>query len=332
MSSFSRSRFVRLTGSNLGVILDIVAPALGGMPESIANILNPDDSVTDASIIVSTVAIVEQKGGADDSTPPNKPVSDTVVTAIDGRLVSSDDQNQTLARRGAGMWEKGKYAARNRIDYTQIFAGTGTAPSDRDAAIEGTAYLTYTLVPNATYNVDACLDYCDVTEYCGTSCSDFDLVRKLIPVKVFVNLYYEFNNELLDHVFSEDSNLKCVAYAEIHTADEKTNWGGQQSLPPPAPVTYIQQSSGYALTSLVNPPTPDGYELVFGPTDGANIAPGVSSACISRRDTTHLKISVHGLRVSRQVRRWRVCPAVQYTLPGSCWRCLYILQYLACSY
>ena len=127
---------------------------------------------------MSTAAIVEQKGGADDSAPPNTPVSDTVVTAVDGRLVPLGDQNLTLARRGAGMREKGKHAARDRIDYTQILAGTGTAPSDRDAAVEGTAYLTYTLVPNATYNVDTCLDYCDVTEYCGTSCCDFDPVRK----------------------------------------------------------------------------------------------------------------------------------------------------------
>ena len=37
----------------------------------------------------------------------------------------------------------------------------GTGPSDRNAAVEGTVYLTYTLVPNATYNVDTCLDYCD---------------------------------------------------------------------------------------------------------------------------------------------------------------------------
>jgi len=125
--------------------------------------------VTDASTIASTAAIVNQKTGADDSTPPNKPVPDTVVTAIDGRLVSSSDQaNQTLARRGVERREKGGYVARDHSGYTLIFSGTGTSPSDRDAAVEGTAYLTYTLVPNATYNVEACLDYCDRTQYCGT--------------------------------------------------------------------------------------------------------------------------------------------------------------------
>lgn len=113
---------------------------------------------------------------------------------------------------------------------------------------------------------------------------------------MFVNLYYEFNNELLDHVFSEHSNLKCVAYADIHTANEKTNWGGQQSSPPPAPLTYIQQSSGYALTYLANPPTPDGYEFVFGPTDGANNAPGVSNARLSRRGNSLRVASTWALR------------------------------------
>lgn len=48
---------------------------------------------------------------------------------------------------------------------------------------------------------------------------------------VFVNVFYEFNNYLLDFVFSEKSNLKCAAYGDIHTAAEKTNFGGQASYP-----------------------------------------------------------------------------------------------------
>ena len=97
-----------------------------------------------------------------------------------------------------------------------------------------------------------------------------------MAIVVFVNLYYEFNNELLDFVFSEHSNLKCALYGDTHTAAEKTNYGGQQSEPLPAPLTYIQQSSGYSSKTLVNPADPPGYELVFGPIDGANNAPGVS--------------------------------------------------------
>ncbi|KIJ33759.1 hypothetical protein M422DRAFT_182877 [Sphaerobolus stellatus SS14] len=132
----------------------------------------------------------------------------------------------------------------------------GQSNPSNDASIEGTAYLTYTVVPNSTYNVDACLSFCNT-----------------VPGCVFVNLYYKFNNELLDFVFNEQSNLKCAAYADIHTAAEKTNFGGQQSYPAPGPLTFIQQSSGFAAKALVEPTTPDGYSLVFGPTGGANNAP-----------------------------------------------------------
>lgn len=104
-------------------------------------------------------------------------------------------------------------------------------------------------------------------------------INDLFAPLVFANIYYEFNNDLLDHVFSEKSNLKCALYGDIHTAAEKTNKGGQQSEAPPAGLTYIQHSSGYAAKTLADPASPPGYELVFGPTDGANNAPGV---CVLR--------------------------------------------------
>ncbi|TFK66931.1 hypothetical protein BDN72DRAFT_871415 [Pluteus cervinus] len=135
--------------------------------------------------------------------------------------------------------------------YTQVFNGTGSGSRDRDASIGGEGYLTYKLVGNETYNVDACLDVCDS-----------------LPSCVFVNLFYEYNNNLLDFVFSEKSNLKCVAYSTVHTAKDKTNFGGQQSVPLPADKTYVQHSTGYAKTALWDPPLPEGYELVFGPEEG----------------------------------------------------------------
>jgi hypothetical protein len=48
----------------------------------------------------------------------------------------------------------------------------------------------------------------------------------LIPITVFVNLYYEFNY-LLDFVFSEKSNLECAAYGDVHTAAENLTRGGR---------------------------------------------------------------------------------------------------------
>lgn len=89
---------------------------------------------------------------------------------------------------------------------------------------------------------------------------------------MFANLYYEFNNPGLD---AGKSNLKCAVYSDVRTAKEKTNFGGQQLAPLPSGLTYIQQSSGFASKNFASPPTPDGYELVFGPLDGANNAPGV---------------------------------------------------------
>jgi hypothetical protein len=73
----------------------------------------------------------------------------------------------------------------------------------------------------------------------------------------------------------QESSLKCALYGDIHTASEKTNWGGQQLLPPPAGLTYIMNSSGWAAKTLAEPDAPDGYELVFGPVNGASNAPGV---------------------------------------------------------
>lgn len=167
--------------------------------------------------------------------------------------------------------------------YEEVFSGSGTARADRDGSIQGTAYLTYTVVPNSTYNVDACLDFCNSVNGCGEPLfpfpsSDLSLffhpptsTAHLPPLlhPVFANLYYELNNDL------PESNLKCALYADVHTSLEKTNRGGQQLLPLPAGTTYIQNSSGFAATALVDPPSPEGYEEVFGPSGGANNAGGV---------------------------------------------------------
>ena len=87
-------------------------------------------------------------------------------------------------------------------------------------------------------------------------------------------------------------------YADVHSAAEKTNRGGQQLAPPPAGLTYIQQSSGYALKKLVDPAVPDGYELVFGPKNGANNAPEVRRLLSKPRVIMLIVIStVHGFRI-----------------------------------
>ncbi|KAJ6601794.1 hypothetical protein DFH09DRAFT_859419, partial [Mycena vulgaris] len=44
----------------------------------------------------------------------------------------------------------------------------------------------------------------------------------------------------------------------------------------PVPLTYIAQSSDWALDSFYSPDIPDGYELVFRPTGGVNNVPWVT--------------------------------------------------------
>ena len=111
----------------------------------------------------------------------------------------------------------------------------GRGFDNRDAVIEGTAHLTYSLVSNATYDVDNCLNNCDQVD---------PIYSSLMPRRwINIVVYYEFNSELPDFkfIFSERSHLK---YADTPST-EKTNFGGQQSKPHPAPLTFIQQSSGY---------------------------------------------------------------------------------------
>ncbi|KAF7760329.1 hypothetical protein Agabi119p4_11005 [Agaricus bisporus var. burnettii] len=230
-------------------------------PSSAKNTLNTQISKTDVDRIISTARIVDQKAGATGDAPPGQAPPPTTVTAVDGKLIQ-DFVPLSPTRRSL--------FPRLLDGYDVVFQGTGMGPTDRDASIEGTAYLTYTVVPNNTYSVDDCLRFCDRVTGC-----------------VFANLYYEYNNELLDWVFHEKSNLKCALYADIHTAEEKTNFGGQQLKPPPEPLVYIQNSSGYSSKSLADPAVPEGYELVFGPVNGANNAPGyMGFAFIDRYDVS----------------------------------------------
>ncbi|KAF7290316.1 hypothetical protein HMN09_01289600 [Mycena chlorophos] len=236
----------------------IIPPGNQGALNQTVNVSEDDTPTTDNESIVNTLGQVNQKSGAaTNSTPPSAPIPPTIVTALDGTLTNTTVTD--VASNSTAPSSRRRSAKRQRSRYTEVFSGL--APGVHDASIEGTAYLTYTVVPNSTYNIDACLDYCDTVEDC-----------------VFVNLYYEFNDYLLDFVFSQESNLVCAAYSDIHNATEKINFGGQSSYPQvgneTVPLTYITQSSGWAADSLTEPEDPDGYTLVFGPTGGANNAPG----------------------------------------------------------
>ncbi|KAJ7509562.1 hypothetical protein B0H11DRAFT_1252306 [Mycena galericulata] len=235
----------------------LVPPGLQGPPNQVpANTTAP---TTDSNLIAQTAGEVSQKSSGPVDAPPNAAVPPTAVTALDGAIVNTTiagASTSTTRRREIGI---GRFGRRQTGEYVEIFAPLPAGV--HDASIEGIAYLTYTIVNNATYNIGDCLAFCDTVDGCE-----------------FVNLYYEFNNYLLDFVFSQQSNLKCAAYGDIHNTTEKTNFGGQASYPQvgneTVPLTFITQSSGWAAKELTDPATPDGYELVFGPTSGANNAPG----------------------------------------------------------
>ncbi|KAJ6581601.1 hypothetical protein B0H19DRAFT_513678 [Mycena capillaripes] len=222
-------------------------PAQQAAQDSANSTPDVPSNLTDIPKIVQTVGVVDQKEGAPlDSTHPGAPQAPTMLTALDGQIMlnSIPDSNSTDVPQGAGR--------RALSDYELIFSGTGK----NDAAVQGTAYLTWTLVSNTSYGQGTadCLYFCDSTPGC-----------------VFVNLYYERNNPVLD---SMQSNLKCVSFGDVHTVDEKTDYGGQQLALLPSEATSIENSSGYASLALTEPEVPEGYKQVFGPISAANNAPG----------------------------------------------------------
>lgn len=146
--------------------------------------VDPSSSTTDSDLIASTAQNVDQTATVDSTAPPNQPVPETTVTAVDGDVAANATANSRRSLSAPESWiprqNKGNVALMSRAnsDYVQVF---GPATSGPDASIQGTAYLTYKLVSNSTYNVDQCLSFCTA-----------------VPGCVFANLYYEFNNPLYD--------------------------------------------------------------------------------------------------------------------------------------
>jgi hypothetical protein len=154
------------------LVTNIVPPASKGTWDDPSNALDLTGTETDSDAIASTANLVDQKSGAAGDVDPNPPVPPVTVTAVDGTLT-----NTTVTRRSTpatGLFR------RDASDYELVFSGSGTGPTDRDASIEGTAYLTFTLVPNSTYNVNACLDFCSSVETCGTTLSVHPFTLHLI--------------------------------------------------------------------------------------------------------------------------------------------------------
>ena len=146
---------------------------------------SPDfsDTKTDSSTIADTASTVDQKTGPAPDEAPDQPAN-TTITAMDGQLVDNIPVNTTTTTSSGDSRRRrnipGRLARRGEeANYRQVFDGTGTDPDDRDGSIQGSAYLTYTLINNSTYDVDSCLSACDSVVGCGMFLSsDFDLISR----------------------------------------------------------------------------------------------------------------------------------------------------------
>jgi hypothetical protein len=152
----------------------IVPPGHQGLPnQTPADITHP---TPDNAAIVDTASQVDQKTAPPADTPPNAAVAPTVVTAVDGTVTNTTvaDVASTSSRRRRhhqiarkfGRDPGDSFGKREAGKFEKVFDGL---PADQhDASIQGTAYLTYTVVNNATYNVQGCLDWCANVKGCGT--------------------------------------------------------------------------------------------------------------------------------------------------------------------
>ena len=134
-------------------------PTPNGAPTTFGNALKLNGTETDTQSIDSTVLSVNQKGGANDNSPPNQPVPETTVTAVDGQVLT----NQTTvssAPSTLGLFQNmSTVTKRQDSGYEEVFTGSVSGP---DGSIEGIAYLTYTV------DIDGCLSFCDSVDQCGS--------------------------------------------------------------------------------------------------------------------------------------------------------------------
>ena len=119
----------------------------------------------------------------------------------------------------------------------QVFAGTSEHGTKVvNAVIEGTGYLTYNIVSNSTYNVDACLFFCTSIP----RCSKFEILISYLPPLIILCLlkhlptshFYPDNTscQLLMYTFSRPSRLFESLWS---TFEIKMSWSSRFRAPWP---------------------------------------------------------------------------------------------------
>ena len=115
--------------------------------------------------IDSMVLSVNQKGSANDNSPPNQPVPETTVTAVDGQVLTNQTTVSSAPSTLGSFQNTSTVTKRQDSGYEEVFMGSVSGP---DGSIEGTAYLTYTILPNRMYDIDSCLSFCDSVDQCSS--------------------------------------------------------------------------------------------------------------------------------------------------------------------
>lgn len=224
-----------------------------------------DDNIDFGNITVSTpstaifeaVSNTNQTAGPPADAAPSLPIAVATVATNTSAVVDPVSKRDLPSEQ---RWNRANIARRGLSSYTAV--SDGSDPVLSTAALQAPAYLTYTVYPNTTTSgvfadayaagLQKCAAFCDRTNAC-----------------VSFNLYREWNNPLLDWVFSEKSNLKCALFGDVAQTSQLTNKGGQQQKPTPEPLTQITDSSVYTDSNLPSPETPAGYSLAFGPLNAA---------------------------------------------------------------
>lgn len=209
-------------------------------------------SVTPNADIFTALLNTNQTAGAPTWAPPAQEVTPVVAASNTSDIVATAGQTSDAQRRAFPGYNKGNIVMRGMTDKAVYNKLPFTV--DSTAAVQMPAYLTYKVVSNTTSASKAqqeCFNFCDATTDCKS-----------------INMYTETGNPLLDHVFSEQSNRKCVLFGDVPTASQFTNRGGQQ-LYENGPTNAISNSIAFASSSsLFQVDTPAGTNLTFAPQEG----------------------------------------------------------------
>lgn len=165
-----------------------------------------DAVVTPFDSLISALLNTNQTQGVIEDAYPAQPVQAATVATNTSEVEDLARRNNIQpVLRGINKGNVASQAVRlseRARTWQTILDGTDPANAAlAKGAVQMPAYLTYKLVSNTSdYSVskDNCLAFCEKTPKCASA-----------------NLYYEFENPLLDWVFSEKSNLKCALFGDV---------------------------------------------------------------------------------------------------------------------